>query len=193
MSRMRRLTACVLTACLSFSLVSCGSLGKPALEKIEEISGELGIDDPVQEVMQLAEDVLPEELVSGLGLGGKEDDPGEETAGTSSGAEAESAAADAEGAGTEEAEPEAIPVTRVSFRKEVPSFQATPGFVPSVNAYDSGPNLSNVINRDQFGVDYMSSEAKDFLVRNHFFVEHRGANSGNPEFYEILMKAAAED
>ena len=86
MNRMKRLTACVLTACLSFSLVSCGSLGKPALEKIEEISGELGIDDPVQEVMQLAEEVLPEELVSGLGLGGKEDDPGEETAGTSSGA-----------------------------------------------------------------------------------------------------------
>ena len=59
MSRMRRLTACVLTACLSFSLVSCGSLGKPALEKIEEISGELGIDDPVQEVMQAGRRTIP--------------------------------------------------------------------------------------------------------------------------------------
>ena len=171
MNRMKRLTACVLTACLSFSLVSCGSLGKPALEKIEEISGELGIDDPVQEVMQLAEDVLPEELVSGLGLDGKKDDSGKEPAGTAS--------------GTEAPEPEPIPVTRVSFRKETPSFQAASGFIPSVHTYDSGPDLSNVINRDQFGVDYMSPEAKDFLARNHFFVEHQGANSGYPEFYEI--------
>ena len=97
MNGMKRLTACVLTACLSFSLVSCGSLGKPALEKIEEISGELGIDDPVQEVMQLAEDVLPEELVSGLGLGGKEDDPGEE-------------APEEEDAGDEDADEEAVVV-----------------------------------------------------------------------------------
>ena len=64
MNGMKRLTACILTACLSFSLVSCGSIGKPALEKIEEISGELGIDDPVQEVIQLAEDVLPEQRLN---------------------------------------------------------------------------------------------------------------------------------
>ena len=185
MNGMKRLTACVLTACLSFSLVSCGSLGKPALEKIEEISGELGIDDPVQEVMQLAEDILPEEVVSGLGLGGKEDDSGKETAGTSSGKAEEAAASDPETAGAETPEPEPIPVTRVSFRKETPSYQATPGLVPSVPAYDPGADLSNVFNKDQFSFEHMSSEAKDFLTRNHFYVQHTGANSGNPEFYEL--------
>ena len=110
--------------------------------------------------MQLAEDVLPEELVSGLGLGEKEKDPGKETAGTASGTAAGSASS-----GKESPEPEPIPVTRVSFRKEAPSFQATPGLVPSVPAYDPGADLSNVFNRDQFSFEHMSSEAKDFLAQ----------------------------
>ena len=46
MNFLKRLTVCVLTICLSFSLISCGNIGRPVLEKIDEISSGLGISLP---------------------------------------------------------------------------------------------------------------------------------------------------
>ena len=46
MNFLKRLTVCILTICLSFSLISCGNIGRPVLEKIDEISSGLGISLP---------------------------------------------------------------------------------------------------------------------------------------------------
>ncbi|MBQ7534974.1 MAG: DUF3160 domain-containing protein [Stomatobaculum sp.] len=185
MNSMKRLTACVLTACLSLSLVSCGSLGKPALEKIEEISGGLGLEEPVHEAIQIAEELIPEELLSGLGLGegGSEAETAEGSSGDEAG-ETEGSEASDSGA-PESSEPAPVVLARVSLRSAEPSYKASADLTPSVPSYDPGADMANVINRDQFSYDHLSAEAKDFLAKNHFFIQHQGANSGFPEFYEL--------
>ena len=157
MNFLKRLTVCILTICLSFSLISCGNIGRPVLEKIDEISSGLGIS-------------LPGGSSAGSGKADDAEDPDIED-------ESEKKDPDDK---TEETDSDSM-----TEAPEAAEIKASTGLVPSVPAYDPGADMANVINRDQFSYDQFSAEAKDFLARNHFFVEQQRPASGNPEFYEL--------
>ena len=179
MNFLKRLTVCVLTICLSFSLISCGNIGRPVLEKIDEISSGLGISLPggSSAGSGKADDAEDPDIEDES----EKKDPDDKTEETDSDSMTEAPEAAASGS----SEAALIPLTRVVLRTPDPSFKASTGLVPSVPAYDPGADMANVINRDQFSYDQFSAEAKDFLARNHFFVEQQRPASGNPEFYEL--------
>ncbi len=76
---------------------------------------------------------------------------------------------------------------RAILRYPEPAVSATPGLVPCVPYLDPGEDLSNVVNRDQFGYEYYSDAAKNALQTNQFYVAwyNRSGGGGYPEFYEL--------
>lgn len=205
--RIYRFSACLMSACLALPLFSCGRIARPAVEKIEEVSEDLGIDGPVHSVIEAAESVIPglapetaaaeedekdsaddakaREENSGKAddAEAREEDSGNKDRDTAKGrADSTKVEADSAAGGEDTA---LIPVSRMSLRSAVPPYKASAGLTPSVPQYDPGADFANVMNRDQFGFEHLSDAAKAALAANHFYVENRDQRDGYPEFYEL--------
>ena len=158
MKHLKQLTSCVLAVCMTASLVFGG-----AAARVTE-AAEVGA--PVISILPETESSdadSPEALPGSISLV----EIGTEAAGT--------------------VDSQSLTPVRAILRYPEPAVTATPGLVPCVPFLEPGEDLCNVVNRDQFGYEYFSDEAKNALQTNQFYVTwyNRDGGGGYPEFYEL--------